>query len=77
MTYKPCRVTFETTRYAIDGAGNVTALVSDSGDWEWVAAERAALVRAHASRLRQNRNSRERYQAMRDLGMVKTPYGWE
>lgn len=24
-----------------------------------------------------NRNARERNQAYRDLGLVKTPYGWE
>ena len=26
---------------------------------------------------RANRNSRERSEALRSLGMVKTPYGWE
>lgn len=40
---------------------------------EFVAKE----VRAEAARQRRNRNSRERSQALRDLGMVKTPYGWE
>ena len=35
------------------------------------------LTKAEAARLRKNRNRRERDQAMRDTGMVKTPYGWE
>lgn len=34
-------------------------------------------VRREASRLRRNRNARERHQAMRDVGMTKTSYGWE
>lgn len=38
----------------------------------------AATIRREASRLRRNRNARERSQAMRDLGMVRTPSGqWE
>ena len=37
----------------------------------------AKAVRHEAARQRRNRNSRERNQAMRDLGMKRTPYGWE
>lgn len=37
----------------------------------------AKKIRQEAQRLRRNRNARERNQARRDLGMVKTPYGWE
>ena len=35
-----------------------------------------SLVRATRKQVR-NHSSRERYQAMKDLGLVKTPYGWE
>lgn len=40
----------------------------------------AKTIRREASRLRRNRNSRERAQAMRDLGMKRStgvPGGWE
>lgn len=37
----------------------------------------AKLIRREASRLRRNRNARERNVAMRSLGMTKTPFGWE
>lgn len=37
----------------------------------------AKTIRREASRLRRNRTTRERNQAMRDMGMTKTPYGWE
>lgn len=37
----------------------------------------AKTICREASRLRRNRKARERSQAMRDLGMKKTPYGWE
>lgn len=37
----------------------------------------AKTVRHEASRLRRNRNARERNSAMRDLGMKRTAYGWE
>lgn len=40
----------------------------------------AATIRREASRQRRNRNSRERHQAMQDLGMKRspaTPGGWE
>lgn len=38
----------------------------------------ARTIRREASRLRRNRNARERSQAMRDLGMKRTPSGyWE
>jgi hypothetical protein len=37
----------------------------------------AKTIRCEASRLRHNRNARDRYQANRNLGMKQTPYGWE
>lgn len=37
----------------------------------------ARAVRKEAKRLRRNRVARERRQAMKDLGLVMTPYGWE
>ncbi len=37
----------------------------------------ARTIRREAARLRRNRNARERSQTMRDLGMKRTPYGWE
>ena len=39
--------------------------------------ERQAQLKAEARRKRRNATSRERYAAMKSLGMVKTPYGWE
>jgi hypothetical protein len=45
--------------------------------WHAPHSDLARKVRREASRLRHNRNARERNQAMRDLGMKKTPYGWE
>jgi hypothetical protein len=44
---------------------------------ETVTPEIASDVRAEASRQRRNRRARERHDAMRSLGLVKTPYGWE
>lgn len=37
----------------------------------------AKTIRRESSRRRANRNARERYQANKDLGLKKTPYGWE
>lgn len=37
----------------------------------------AKSIRQEAARLRRNRNARERNQALRDMGMKKTAYGWE
>ena len=37
----------------------------------------ARTIRREASRLRRNRNARERRQAMKDLGLRQTRYGWE
>jgi hypothetical protein len=34
-------------------------------------------TKAESQRIRRNSRRRERDQAMRDLGLVKTPYGWE
>jgi hypothetical protein len=37
----------------------------------------SAEEKANLKRLRRNRQRRDRYEAMRSLGLVKTPYGWE
>ena len=42
-----------------------------------VDAERATRIRHEAARQRRNRYVRERNQAMRDLNMTRTPFGWE
>ena len=39
--------------------------------------EHQAQLKAEARRKRRNAASRGRYAAMKSLGMVKTPYGWE
>lgn len=39
--------------------------------------QEAKVIRHEASRRRRNRDARERNQARRDLGLKKTPYGWE
>jgi hypothetical protein len=37
----------------------------------------AKQVRQEAARKRKNAAARARAQALRDLGLTKTPYGWE
>lgn len=49
----------------------------DNLTWRDAHSTLAREVRHEASRLRRNRNARERNQALRSLGMTKTPYGWE
>ncbi len=77
----PCRVTFQGSRYMIAADGTVTPVrpvdVNYSEPAEPVSPEFAKDVRAEAARLRRNRNTRDRNNAMRSLGLVKTPYGWE
>lgn len=88
----PCRVRFRGIRYRIfsDGSAIETkqhdreiGTVGELREWEYQQprhdphSDLAQEVRREASRLRRNRNARERNQAMRDLGMTKTPYGWE
>lgn len=91
MTCTPCRVTMKEgpdagKRYEISRDGSVRYWSKELGpDNLPVGSKFSALepefiakaVRAEAARQRRNRNARERNQAMRDLGMVKTPYGWE
>lgn len=87
MTCTPCRVTFEGTRYFVAKDGqvyptwkNVATVPGGRDTWslgEALDPAAAQAVRREAQRQRRNRNSRERNQVMRDLGMVKTPYGWE
>lgn len=77
----PCRVRYQGCFYKIQENGEIFHTVIRNG--EWLVArfpekeERAKLIRREASRLRRNRNARERNQARRDLGLKKTPYGWE
>ena len=76
MTCRPCRVTYQGTRYAIDGAGNVAiAAVGDSDAQPIADAALAKAVRHEASRQRRNRNARERHQAMLDVGLVRVRGG--
>lgn len=87
MTCKSCRVTFEGTRYfiATDGSvyptwQNIATVPGGMNTWslgEALSSDVAKRVRAEASRQRRNRNARERHAALRSLGLVKTPYGWE
>ena len=82
MKCKPCRVTYEGQRYQISADGIVypCEYLAPSGTWYLHAAadsDLARAVRAEASRQRRNRSNRERYDAMRSIGMVKTAYGWE
>lgn len=87
MKCKPCRVTYQGVRYsvAVDGQvfptwKNVATVPGGRNTWslgDAVDVTLAKAVRAEASRQRRNRNSRDRDQGMRDLGMKKTPYGWE
>ena len=48
----------------------------ESEGWNLLTSAARHLHRNGAKR-RRNRNARERYQAMKSLGMTKTPYGWE
>lgn len=90
MTCKPCRLTFNGTRYHIERDGTVRPVllsaVGAPAGVEFVPgqtlgapmdAATAAAVRHEAARLRRNRNTRARHDAMRSIGMVRTPYGWE
>lgn len=82
----PCRVTFNGQRYFVASDGQVyptwqnIGTIGQGNTWSLGAAldrEPAAAVRREARRQRRNRNARDRDQARRDLGLVKTPYGWE
>lgn len=85
----PCRVTYEGIRYQIESNGEVRPVhvnlqTGNSLPYSEVRESTVALpdhlaklVRREAARQRRNRANREKYQAMKDLGMVKTPYGWE
>lgn len=84
MNVKPCKVMYEGQRYQIESNGAVYLIQLVDGTWVRadgllpVSDSLSKKVRQHASRLRRNRNARERNQAMRDLGMKRTPYGcWE
>ena|GEM_PF-3636387 len=71
--FKPCKLTVDGVRVVIDGNRVVSV---ESGDF-LASPELSAKALREATRIRRNRASRARYNMMRDLGMIKTPYGWE
>lgn len=82
----PCRVKYNGEYYRIKSDGSVHYLLvtkNKEGKIEFAESEIKELdhvaktIRREAARLRRNRNSRERRQAMKDLGLKQTPYGWE
>lgn len=89
----PCRVTFDRQRYQIENDGTVRVVPPEIAFPKGFSATIASYqqvresdplpesvakrIRQEASRLRRNRNARERNQARRDLWMKQTPYGWE
>jgi hypothetical protein len=77
----PCRVTYQGHRYEVRADGTVIPCrpmdVAFSEPAEPVSADFAAAIRKDAARQRRNRQRRERDGALRSLGMIKTPYGWE
>jgi hypothetical protein len=76
----PCRVTYQGIRYQVEKDGTVYILQKDDSGIVLLGPQDPVLsknVRQEASRQRRNRNARERNQAMRDLGLKKTSYGWE
>ena len=70
MRCKPCKVTYQGTRYVIASDGTV-AVSSTGYCCSLVEDELATRVRAEAQRQRHNRNHRERHQAMTDLGLKR------
>jgi hypothetical protein len=80
ISCKPCRVTFEGTRYFVAKDGKVypTWKNEPTGTWslgEELAPADAQKVRWEAQRQRRNRNARERDAVRRDLGLVKRATG--
>jgi hypothetical protein len=87
----PCRVTYDGQRYQIESNGSVRLIPNGPGgilmtakavrlalsNIEAMDENTGRLIRREASRQRRNRNARERNQVMRDIGLIKTPYGWE
>ena len=53
------------------------AVTLDPESEGWNLLTSAARHLRNGAKRRRNRNARERYQAMKSLGMTKTPYGWE
>jgi hypothetical protein len=73
---RPCLVTHEGRRYRVLADGTVWRNENElPGQPEPDDIARA--VRATVARLRARNSRRFREQAMRDLGLTKTPYGWE
>ena len=63
---------------SMDGSAQPTGEIIRTMEWDVpVDAQTATAVRREAARQRRNKTSQERYRAMRDVGMTKTPYGWE
>lgn len=74
MTCKPCRVTYQGTRYQINKDGSVWIIHGAIGSLYTSNPEPEAfahVVRTEAARQRRNRNRRERHQAMTDLGLKR------
>ncbi len=72
----PCNVRHEGTWYHCAGDGTVNIGKGLCKEME-VIPEVAKAVKATVARLRRNKAARMRNATMRDLGMVRTPYGWE
>lgn len=77
----PCRVTYEGVRYRVLSNGDIQSVAGTFTEFTGplISAHEsvARLVRREAARQRRNCNARERHSTMKDLGYVKTPYGWE
>lgn len=66
--YSPSRVpTTAVTCFTVDAVLNAVARANPAD----------SIHIRDAVRLRRNKRARARYDAMRSLGMVRTPYGWE
>ena len=70
---RPCRVTYQGTRYQIARDGTVRPTWqlagTDRGFGDSLDFEAARAVRREAARQRRNRGARERHQVLRDLGL--------
>lgn len=73
--FKPCRLSVDGETYEIDKDRSVWH-VTPIGQRTPVGFGAQRII-AEAYRLRRNRANRERHAALRSLGLVKTPYGWE
>lgn len=83
MNCIPCRLSIAGTEYEIsrDGTVRETWLASPGGTRMYnpplAHSDDAKEIRREASRRRRNRVARQYRQAMKDMGLTHTPYGWE